>query len=101
MHKALTLFGFLGLSVIFSNNSNATTIEDCLSLANIGGKAVEVRTSGGSLSQLLSALSTINGGDKQRIEFAKGIAIAVYGDNSITTFSEGYNIVFDSCKAKL
>jgi hypothetical protein len=87
--------------VLFSSNvfsAEFRSHEYCDQLATIGMNAYKTKMQGHSLSDVTNAISNTLKGDDQKTKAANGVAIAIYGDNSITSTSEAYSIVYNSCK---
>lgn len=70
----------------------------CDQLATIGKAAYDTRAAGYSLSEMSYVVSEGLKHDKHRQTAAVGVVSAIYGDASISSGSQAYSIVYDSCK---
>ena len=70
----------------------------CDQLATIGMTTYNAKREGHSLSTLISVVSDGLNHDKYKQTAAIGVATAIYGDASISSGSQAYSIVYDSCK---
>lgn len=81
-------------------NSGAGSLVFCESLANIGGNTIKARNSGHSLRKIIDAAQSALADSPQHLSYATGTVTAVYGDRSLRSYDQGYNVVFQSCMKK-
>tara|TARA_R110002049_G_scaffold115222_1_gene267083 strand:+ start:1188 stop:1490 length:303 start_codon:yes stop_codon:yes gene_type:complete len=89
---SLSLFSGTVVSAGFGSH------EYCDQLATIGKNAYNTKVAGNSMSQVLSNIGYILQDDPQKKNAAQGVVVAIYGDNSISSASEAYSIVYESSK---
>lgn len=97
--KLFSILFLLTVSMVVNNSHAADyrSTEYCAQLADIGKKVYLAKQDGHSLSAISSTVSNGLAHDKGRQTIAVGVVMSVYGDSSITSSSEAYQIVFDSC----
>jgi hypothetical protein len=71
----------------------------CSQLAEIGANAYRTKKDGHPLEVVLQKVGYVIGNsDPQKKQAAQGVVIAVYGDRSIKSAQQAYDIVYKACK---
>jgi hypothetical protein len=70
---------------------------ECGQLADIGANAYRTKKDGYSLESALQTVEYILANNPQKKQAAEGVVIAIYGDASITSPKQAYDIVYSSC----
>lgn len=70
----------------------------CAQLAEIGANAYRAKKDGHSMESVLQKTGYILADDAQRKKAAQGAVIAIYGDGSIKSPKQAYDIVYSACK---
>lgn len=68
----------------------------CYEVGNIAVKVYDAKQAGNSLRAILAAIAQTSAGDEAKATLLTGIAMAVYGDNSLTR-SKAYDVAYESC----
>ena len=98
--KTSTILSFC-ISIVLVGQTHSADFRShtyCDQLATIGKTAYDTRTAGLSLSEITYVVSEGLNHDKHRQTAAIGVVSAIYGDASISSGSQAYSIVYDSCK---
>ena len=70
----------------------------CKQLAEIGSNAYHTKKEGYPLGTVLQKVGYVLSDNQQKKEAAQGVIIAIYGDGSIRSDKQAYNIVYSACK---
>lgn len=70
----------------------------CSQLADIGANAYRTKKDGHSMDTVLQKIGYILSDNPQKKQAAQGVVIAVYGDGSIRSPKQAYEIVYSACK---
>lgn len=71
----------------------------CSQLADIGANAYRTKKDGHSMDSVLQKIGYILFDNPQKKQAAQGVVIAVYGDSSIRSPKQAYEIVYSACKS--
>lgn len=80
-----------------SSHAEKRSLEFCDALSDIEGKTIKAKRAGHSLTEILSAASSVLADSPERLQYVTSTVTAVYGDSSLRTYDQGYNAVFQSC----
>ena len=80
------------------SNLNFRTEEGCSQLGSIAANAFDTKSQGHSLAAVLQQLGRLDISDAQRKSAAEGVVIAIYGDSSLKTRQQAYQIAYSACK---
>lgn len=70
----------------------------CSEMGEVAANIYDVKRDGYSMSQALNAISGASGGDAQKATLLQGVAIAIYGDSSISSRRAAYNVAYSACQ---
>ena len=87
-----TLLPFFTLAQSFRSD------EYCRQLAEIGSNAYLTKKEGYSMEAVNRKIASILADDPLKLQSAQGVVMAIYGDGSIRSAKQAYQIVYTSCK---
>jgi hypothetical protein len=70
----------------------------CGQLADVGANAYRTKKEGHSMETVLQKVGYVLSDNPQKKQAAQGVVIAVYGDGSIKSPKQAYDIVYSACK---
>lgn len=70
----------------------------CSQLADIGANAYRTKIEGHPMASVHQKIGYILSDNPQKKQAAQGVVIAIYGDGSIKSPKQAYNIVYSACK---
>jgi hypothetical protein len=72
--------------------------EYCQMLGEVGKNTYIAKEDGHSLYDVLQAVQNIFGNDEQNRTMVTGVVTVIFGDDSISSSADAFNVVYNSCK---
>ena len=94
----LALFAAISLLPLAAVAQEFGSAAYCGQLAEIGSNAYRTKKDGYPMKEVLQKVGALLADNPKKKQAAQGVVIAVYGDDSIVSAKQAYDIVYSACK---
>lgn len=98
MTRRISLAVLAVCSVLTASQQAHALSYTCAEAADFAQKVYDTKKEGHSLSDVLRAISQNSGGDIQKETLLQGIAMAIWGDRTLTR-QKAYSNTYEACSA--